>query len=77
MKRWLNELRASWRDHNFVCAALGFLFAYCIITVLGLLLPVKVFIAVLAAIAGWQLASWSWKLAPKLYSLLKQLKILR
>ena len=77
MKQWLSELRASWRDHNFVCAILGFLFAYCTITVLGLLLPVKVFIAVLAAIAGWQLASWSWSLAPKLRNLLKQLKILR
>lgn len=77
MKQWINELRASWRDHNFVCAILGFLFAYCIITVLGLLLPVKIFIAVLAAIAGWQLASWSWELAPKLHNLFKQLKILR
>jgi len=77
MKRWLNELRASWRDHNFVCAILGFLFAYCTISILGLVLPVKVFIAVLVAIAGWQLASWSWELAPKLQNLLKQLKILR
>jgi membrane protein implicated in regulation of membrane protease activity len=77
MKQWLNELRASWRDHNFVCAVLGFLFAYCTITVLGFLLPIKLFIAVLAAIAGWQLASWSWELAPKLRSLLKQLKIFR
>ena len=77
MKQWLSELRASWRDHNFVCAVLGFLFAYCTITVLGLLLPVKIFVAVLAAIAGWQLASWSWEFAPKFKQLLQQLKIFR
>jgi len=77
MKQWISEFKASWRDHNFVCAALGFLFAYGIITILGLLLPIKLFIAILAAIAGWQLASWSWEFAPKLKELLQQLKILR
>lgn len=70
MKQWLSEFLRSWRDKNFVCAVLGFLFAYCTITVLGLLLPVKIFVAVLAAIAGWQLASWSWELAPRLKQLL-------
>ena len=70
MKQWLSEFRASWRDKNFICAIGGFLIAYVIITVLGLLLPAKVFIAILAAIAGWQLASWSWKLAPKLKQIL-------
>lgn len=77
MKQWISQIKASWRDHNFVCAIAGFIVAYGTITVLGLLLPIKVFIAILAAIAGWQLASWSWEFAPKLYSLLKQLKILR
>ncbi len=70
MKRWLSEFLRSWRDKNFVCAVLGFLFAYCAITLLGLLLPAKIFVVVLAAIAGWQLASWSWELAPKLKQLL-------
>jgi len=65
MKQWLSELRASWHDKNFICAMLGFLFAYTIIGILGLLLPAKVFVIVLAAIAGWQVASWSWELAPK------------
>lgn len=77
MKQWISQFSASWRDKNFVCAILGFLFAYGMITILGLLLPVKLFIAVLAAIAGWQLASWSWEFAPKLKELLQQLKILR
>jgi membrane protein implicated in regulation of membrane protease activity len=76
MKQWLNELRTSWQDINFICAIVGFFLAYLIIAGLGMLLPVKVFIAVLAAIAGWQLASWSWQLAPKLKQLLQQLKIL-
>ena len=70
MKQWLSEFIRSWRDKNFICAIAGFLTAYLIITVLGLLLPVKVFIAILAAIAGWQLASWSWELAPKLKKIL-------
>jgi hypothetical protein len=76
MNQWLSEFRASWRDKNFVCAVLGFLLAYSTITILALLLPMKVFVIVLAAIAGWQIASWSWEFAPKLKQLLQQLKIL-
>lgn len=70
MKQWLNEFKRSWQDNNFVCAIAGFLIAYLIITILSLLLPLKLFIAILAAIAGWQLASWSWWLAPKIKQLL-------
>jgi hypothetical protein len=77
VKQWLSEFLRSWRDKNFVCAILGFLFAYAVIAALGLLLPAKVFVVILAAIAGWQLASWSWEFAPKFKELLQQLKILR
>jgi len=77
MKQWISQFSASWRDKNFVCAILGFLFAYAVIAALGLLLPAKVFVLILTAIAGWQLASWSWEFAPKLKELLQQLKILR
>ena len=70
MKQWLSEFIRSWRDKNFICAIGGFLIAYVIIAVLGLLLPLKLFVAILAGIAGWQLASWSWELAPKLKQIL-------
>lgn len=76
MKQWIEQFKTSWRDHDFVCAVLGFLFAYAVIAALGLLLPAKVFVVILAAIAGWQLASWSWELAPKLKEFLQRLKIL-
>jgi hypothetical protein len=75
MKQWLNQFSASWRDKDFVCAVLGFLFAYAVIAALGLVLPAKIFVLILAAIAGWQLASWSWQLAPKLKEVLQRLKI--
>lgn len=77
MKQWISDFKASWRDKNFVCAIFSFLFAYAVIAALGLILPAKVFVLILAAIAGWQLASWSWEFAPKLKELLQQLKILR
>ena len=77
MNQWLSDFKASWRDKNFVCAIFGFLFAYAVIAALSLVLPAKVFVLILAAIAGWQLASWSWEFAPKLKELLQQLKILR
>jgi len=75
MKQWISEFSASWRDRNFVCAVLSFLFAYSMIAILGLLIPTKIFVVILAAIAGWQLASWSWEFSPKLKRLLQQLKI--
>ena len=77
MKQWISDFKASWRDKNFVCAIFGFLSAYAVIAALGLVLPAKVFVLILAAIAGWQLASWSWEFAPKLKEMLQQLKIFR
>jgi len=65
MKQWLVEFKQSWHDKTFVCAIVGFILAYATIALIGLFLPIKLFIAILSAIAGWQLASWSWELGPK------------
>lgn len=61
MKQWLREFKQSWQDKNFVCAIVSFMLAYTTIVLIGLFLPLKIFIAILGAIAGWQLASWSWQ----------------
>ena len=66
MKQWLREFSESWQDKNFVCAIIAFILAFSIITLIGLFLPVKLFIAILGAIAGWQLASWSWQFGSKI-----------
>jgi len=65
MKQWFVEFKQSWQDKTFVCAIVGFILAYVTIALIGLFLPIKLFIALLSAIAGWQLASWSWELGPK------------
>lgn len=70
MKQWLSEFRASWRDKNFICAISIFVLSYIAIIVLGILVPSQVFVAVLSGIAGWQVASWSFRLAPKLKQIL-------
>lgn len=66
MKQWLSEFKASWRDKNFVCAILTFVLAYVIIAGVGLLLSPQLYTAIISAIAGWQVASWSTRLAPKI-----------
>jgi hypothetical protein len=66
MKQWLSEFRASWRDKNFVCAILTFILAYIIIAGIGLLLSPQLYTIIISAIAGWQVASWSTRLAPKI-----------
>lgn len=66
MKQWLSEFRASWQDKNFICAAIIFIFSYALIAAIGILLPTLVFTAIISAIAGWQIAGWSFRLAPKL-----------
>jgi len=70
MQNWIGEFLRSWRDKNFMCAMVGFLLSYAAIIIMGLLLPLKIFVTILGAIAGWQLASWSWELAPKIKKLL-------
>jgi hypothetical protein len=66
MKQWLIEFKQSWQDKTFVCAIISFILAYVIIALIGLFLPIKIFIVIITAIAGWQLATWSWELGPKI-----------
>ena len=66
MNKWLSEFKTSWHDKNFICAISIFIFSYTLIALVGMLLPQTIFIAVLGAIAGWQIAAWSHELAPKI-----------
>jgi hypothetical protein len=70
MKQWLSEFRASWRDKNFICAMLVFLLSYILIASVAFLLSQELALAILGGIAGWQVASWSFCLAPKVKQLL-------
>jgi hypothetical protein len=70
MKQWLNEFFASWRDKNFICAAAIFALSYLSIAVVAMVLPAQIVVAILGGIAGWQIASWSFGLAPKLKQLI-------
>lgn len=66
MNQWLSEFKDSWRDKNFICAATIFALSYLLIIAIGMVVPVQIFVAILSGIAGWQIASWSFRLAPKL-----------
>jgi hypothetical protein len=66
MKQWISEFKSSWHDKNFICAISIFIFSYALIALVAMLLPQTVFIAVLGAVAGWQVAGWSHELAPKI-----------
>lgn len=70
MKQWLNEFSASWSDKNFICAATIFILSYLSIAMVAMVLPVQIVLAILGGIAGWQIASWSFRLAPKLKQLI-------
>ena len=70
MKQWLSEFRASWRDKNFICAMLIFILSYILIAAVALLLSAQLAITILGGIAGWQVASWSFRVAPKVKQLL-------
>ena len=70
MKQWLSEFRASWRDKNFICAMLVFILSYILIAAVALLLSAQLALAILGGIAGWQVASWSFCIAPKVKQLL-------
>lgn len=65
MKQWLVEFRQSWQDKNFICASLIFILSYLLLAGLALLISRDLYIIILTAIAGWQVASWSWEFAPK------------
>jgi hypothetical protein len=66
MNKWLSDFKASWRDKNFICAAAIFALSYLAIAAIAILLPAQIVVAILGGIAGWQIASWSFRLAPKL-----------
>jgi NAD/NADP transhydrogenase beta subunit len=70
MNKWLSEFKQSWHDKNFICAILSYFLGYSLIIAIGLFLPLTIFIGILGAISGWQLASWSMQLSPKLKQLL-------
>jgi len=70
MKQWLSELRASWRDKNFVCAMLIFFVSYLVIAAIAYLLPAQIVVSILGGIAGWQIAGWSFRIAPKVKELI-------
>jgi len=77
VKQWLEEFKRSWSDRSFVCSMLAFAIGYGLLTILGLTLSTQLFLAVVCAIAGWQLAAWAGGLGPQLLQLLQRLKILR
>jgi hypothetical protein len=66
MNKWLSDFKASWRDKNFICAAVIFALSYLAIVAIAMLLPAQIVVTILGGIAGWQIASWSFRLAPKL-----------
>ena len=66
MSKWLSEFKDSWHDKNFICAVVIFALSYLAIAAIALLLPRQIVVAILGGIAGWQIASWSFRLAPKL-----------
>lgn len=66
MKQWFAEFKQSWQDRNFICAILIFALSYLLLAGLALLVSNKLYTLIITGIAGWQVASWSWRLAPKL-----------
>ena len=70
MKQWLSEFKASWRDKYFICAAAIFALSYLAIAAVAILLPAQIVVAILGGIAGWQIASWSFRLSPKVKQIL-------
>ncbi len=66
MKQWLIELKESWQDKTFICSVTIFALSYLLLIALALLISRELYTLIISAIAGWQVASWSYKLAPKL-----------
>lgn len=65
MKQWLIEFKNSWADKNFICSMIIFVLSYLLLAGLAILVSKDLYILVISSIAGWQIASWSWHLAPK------------
>jgi len=66
MKKWLTEFFQSWQDKTFVCGIAIFILSYLLLAGLAILVNKDLYMLVISSIAGWQIASWSWHLAPKL-----------
>jgi len=66
MNNWLNDFKQSWQDRNFVCGIIIFVLCYLLLAIIALLVSRDLYMILISAIAGWQLASWSWRLAPKI-----------
>lgn len=69
MKQWFAEFKQSWHDKNFICGMIIFALSYLVIATLALLVSHQLYMLIITAIAGWQVASWSWRLAPKVKQL--------
>jgi hypothetical protein len=65
MKQWFAEFKESWTDKNFICGMIIFVISYLLLAGLALLVSRDLYMLTIGAIAGWQVASWSWRLAPK------------
>ena len=70
MNNWLNDFKQSWQDRNFVCGIIIFVLCYLLLAIVALLVSRDLYMILISAIAGWQLASWSWRLAPKIKSMI-------
>ena len=66
MKQWLVEFKQSWADKNFICGMAIFALSYLLLATLAILVSRDLYTLIISGIAGWQVASWSWRLAPKL-----------
>jgi hypothetical protein len=66
MKQWLQEFKQSWQDKTFLCGFTIFALSYLLLMLLAMILSKQVYATLITGIAGWQIASWSWRLAPKL-----------
>lgn len=64
IKVWFIEFKRSWRDKNFICGMAIFVLSYLLLAGLALLVSRELYMIVISAIAGWQVASWSYRLAP-------------
>ncbi|NBR62298.1 MAG: hypothetical protein EBT86_11825 [Actinobacteria bacterium] len=68
MKQWLVEFRRSWQDKTFICGMAIFALSYLLLAGLAIVVSPQLYTLIITVIAGWQVASWSWRLAPKVKS---------
>ena len=64
MKEWLVDLKKSWQDRTFLCSMIIFVLSYLLLAGLALLISQQLYLLLISGIAGWQVASWSHRLAP-------------